>query len=146
MLFALMIISVSAAFAQNPIRWRMTIKMTSPVEGVATLRAIVEPGWHLYAFELPEDGPRPTKISFEKSEGLQLVGQLTPARKPLNVEDPVFGMNLSWWDSNITFTQKFKLVKGKTPRLEATVSYMGCNDQTCLPPKTESLVQTSFVK
>ncbi|MDE6300308.1 MAG: protein-disulfide reductase DsbD N-terminal domain-containing protein [Muribaculaceae bacterium] len=146
LLLVLLVVSAGAAMAQNPIRWRMTVKMTSATEGVATLRAVVAPGWHLYGFDLPEDGPRPTAINFDKSEGVVLKGALTPARKPLSVDDPMFGVRLSWWDADVTFTQKFKIKKGTTPRLEATVSYMGCNDQTCLPPKTESLVFTSFSK
>ncbi len=136
------LIAAAAAVAQNPIRWRMTVKMTSATEGVVTLRALVEPGWHLYGFDMPEDGPRPTSVSFDKSTGVTLVGSLTPERKPVVKEDPMFGVNLTWWDANISFTQKFKVAKGKTPRIEATVSFMGCNDQTCLPPKTESLVYT----
>ena len=147
-LFVVLLMAAEVAVqAQNaPIRWRMTVKMTSATEGVATLRALIEPGWHLYGFEMPEDGPKATAISFEKSEGIKLVGALTPERKAVVTDDPVFGVKLTWWDSNIAFTQKFKLVKGKTPRLEAGISYMGCNDQTCLPPKTESLVFTQFNK
>ncbi len=57
-----------AVMAQNPIRWRMTVKMTSETEGVITLRALVDEGWHLYGTQLPEDGPKPTKISFTDSQ------------------------------------------------------------------------------
>ena len=142
LVLALLVVTSVAAVAQNPIRWRMSVKMTSASEGVITLKALIQPGWHLYSFNLPDDGPRPTTVSFDKSTGITLSGDLTPARTPVVKDDPMFGGTLSWWESDIAFTQKFKVDKGKSPRIEATVSFMGCNDQTCLPPKTESFVFT----
>lgn len=146
LLFVVLLAFAAAASAQNPIRWRMSVKMTSKTEGIVTLRAVIDSGWHLYGFDLPDDGPRPTSVSFDKSEGIVFTGDLTPERKPVEKDDPMFGVRLAWWDSNISFTRKFKLAKGKIHRLEANINFMGCNDQTCLPPRSESLVYNSFDK
>lgn len=128
-----------AVMAQNPIRWRMTVKMTSETEGVITLRALVDEGWHLYGTQLPEDGPKPTQISFTDSQNISLVGKLTPSAAPKTVNDPMFGMKLNWWDANVNFTQRFKLKKREGAKVVANVSYMACNDQNCQPPKNQTL-------
>lgn len=124
--------------AQEPIRWRMSVKMTGDDCGTVTLRALVEPGWHLYGTSLPENGPRPTRFDF-KLTGVTLDGAMTPSKSLVHHDDPLFGMELSWWDENVEFTQPFKVVNREGARISVTVNYMGCNDATCLPPKSQTL-------
>jgi thiol:disulfide interchange protein DsbD len=138
LLLVVMLAAVSMS-AQNPIKWRTSVKMTSKTEGVITLKAVVSQGWHLYGLQLPDDGPRPTVIDFSTSTGIKLVGSVTPARKASEHKDDVFGMTLSWWDKDISFTQKFKVTNKKTAKINGKVSYMSCNDETCMPPATENI-------
>jgi len=133
------ILGAAVLSAQEPVRWRMSVKMTSDTEGVVTLRAIVGDGWHLYGTSLPENGPKPTSFSFNGSAGVKFTGSITPSRKPVSVEDKMFGMTLNWWNSNVEFTRKFKVVKKEGARIVANVQYMACNDKTCMPPKNQSL-------
>lgn len=138
-LITLLAVVATAAQGANAIRWRMSVKMTSDTEGVITLRAVVQQGWHLYGTQLPANGPKPTKFNFSNSVGIQTVGNLTPSRKPLTVHDEMFDMDLTWWDANVEFTQKFKITNREGAKVVATVNFMGCNNQNCLPPKTETL-------
>lgn len=131
-----------AAQAQNakPIKWRMTVKMTSADTGTVTLRAIVDNGWHLYGTELPANGPVPTTMDFSESKVVKFTGPAVPSAKPASHKDEMFGMTLSWWDANVTFTRHFRLEGDITDAvIKAKVKYMGCNDQNCLPPATETL-------
>ena len=63
--------AATAAMAQTvqPVKWRISVKMTSKTEGVVTIRAIVGQGWHLYGLDIPKGGPKPTSFNFSKSEG-----------------------------------------------------------------------------
>lgn len=133
------ILAAVAVSAQNPIRWRLAVKMTSDTEGVITLRALVNEGWHLYGTKLPEDGPKPTHFSFAESQGIKLTGKMMPSVATKSIDDPMFGMKLNWWDCNVSFTQHFKLVKREGAKVVASVSFMACNDQNCMPPKTQTL-------
>ena len=139
------ILSVSA---QKPIKWRSNVKMTSETEGVVTIKAIIEPGWHLYGTQIPSGGPKATKIDLSSSEGVKFVGNVTPSIAPKKVYDKTFDLNLNWWDQNVSFTQKFKLSSKKGAKIVGVISFMGCNDQTCLPPSTQSIniVVPSFKK
>lgn len=146
LIFALMAV-VSCAFAQrvdeNAIKWRMSVKMTSPTEGTVTLRAIIADGWHLYGTEIPKNGPVPTTFDFSSSKGVKFLGAFQPSATPISKTDKNFGMALNWWDKDVSFVRKFKLT-GKIDEAEisGSVKFMGCNDANCLPPKTQSFKTT----
>lgn len=134
---AIMCMAFCAA-AQNPIRWRMSVKMNNETEGTVTLRALIEPGWHLYGMTLPENGPKPTKFDF-KLTGVTLDGKMTVSQPVVRRSDALFGMELAWWDTNVQFTQPIKVTSREGAKVSVTVSYMGCDDTTCLPPSTQTL-------
>ncbi len=133
-----------AASAQNPeppISWRMTARMTSATEGVVTLKATVKPGWHLYSTSLPSsDGPRPTVISMSHPATMSFTSSLKPSVATVEKEDAMFGVKLAWWENDVTFTRTFTTTTPDAPgTVEVKVTFMGCNDETCLPPSTVTL-------
>lgn len=133
------LIGIAATAQTDAVRWRLSVKMTSETEGVITLRALVGEGWHMYGTQLPDGGPRPTKISFDGSQGITPVGKLTPSVAPVTVNDPMFGLKLNWWAQNVNFTQKFKLNKPEGAKVVANVTYMACDNKNCTPPKSQTL-------
>lgn len=143
LLLVLFVAVAASAQSARPIRWRLAVKMTSDTEGVATVKALVGEGWHLYGFEMPDGGPRPTVISIEGSDGIEAAGEVTPSAAPLKVYDPMFETELEWWASMVTFEVPF-CITGDTPVLRVSVAYMGCDNTTCLPPQTETLVYKAF--
>lgn len=146
-LLLLMLFVAVAATAQTalPIRWRLAVKMTSETEGVATVKALVGEGWHLYGFEMPEDGPRATTITFDNSTDVEVAGPVKPSAEPLKVFDPMFETEVQWWAETVSFEVPIRIT-GEAPELKVSVAYMGCDNTTCLPPKTETLVYKSFKK
>lgn len=142
-------VAILGMSAQQPIEWKASVKMINAKEGVISLDATIQDGWHLYGTEIPANGPRPTSVDFSKSKGIELIGKLTPSTKPEEHMDSQFGIKLNYWAKDVTLNQKFRL-KGKQAAVsvEATVKYMGCNDETCMPPKTANLTVpgAKFVK
>lgn len=135
------VISVACAFAQNPIKWRSSVAMTNATEGVITMKAIVQPGWHLYGVDLPKGGPKSTTFDFSQSTDIELTGKITPSVKPTTTFDQMFQLELNWWETTVTFTQAFK-VTGKSPNIKGVITYMGCNNETCTPPRKENISLT----
>ena len=129
----------AAGEAKAPVSWRGTARMTGPDEGVIRLTATMDQGWHLYGMNMPADGPRSTQFKFEPVKGLSLSGKVTPDKAPLNKTDAMFNAEVEYWEGKVVFTQKFKLDKNASgiTAIKCSVTYMGCNDQTCLPPKTK---------
>lgn len=123
----------------DPITWKATVEGNSTASATIRLTAQIEDGWHLYSLNLPPDGPNSTVIDFQVPDGVKLDGPLTPSRKPVEKYDDMFSLNLSWWEGDVTFTQKVKISDEKTHTVGIEVSFQGCNDETCIAPKTEYL-------
>lgn len=138
-ILSLIVFSVMSLSAQKPIKWRSSVKMTSQSEGIITIKAIIGDGWHLYGTDLPNGGPKATTFDFSSSEGVVMVGSVTPSSKPKEVHDKVFDLNLNWWENDVIFTQNFKLTGEKNAKIMGRILYMGCNDETCLPPSAQSI-------
>ena len=143
-IFLIIMVSLVAILAKaqmlDPIHWSANVEMTSEKSGVITLDAQIDEGWHLYGLTLPEGGPNATTISFALPTGVILDGEVSASEKPIEKLDEIFQMPLSWWASDVTFTQKFNVADGTELPLaiEVSVGFQGCNDQTCVAPKTET--------
>lgn len=122
----------------EPIVWSSTIKMTSNNEGVMTFKASIDDGWHLYSFDLPENGPNATKISFEKTSGIELLGEIVPSRQPIDTVDLVFNIRVGWWDADVEFSQKFKVIDEGKYDISGEIYFQACNGETCIAPTTET--------
>ncbi|MDE5921254.1 MAG: thioredoxin family protein [Paramuribaculum sp.] len=132
----------------NPIKWEVSSEMTSSAEGVIRYAATIESGWHLYGTSLPEGGPKATSISYDRMEGLELVGDLVPSQTPVEKIDKTFNLKLNWWESDVVLTQKFRLKDGgKGYAIAGVITFQGCNDGSCIPPTRETfeVVSEDFV-
>ena len=140
-LFAILSVIPANVQAQGkksePITWSAEARMTSAKEGVVTLTANIADGWHLYGMEMPDDGPQDTSVTFPATDGIALKGSVTASSKPVVKQDPMFGVEVNFWEKKVVLTQKFKLTGKDVKSIQCLVSYMGCNDQTCLPPKKQ---------
>lgn len=135
------LVSVAGCFAQNAASWRMNVKMTSKTEGTIIMKAVLEPGWHIYGTNLPKGGPTATTLDFNESKGIKLVGKAEASSAPIKGKDTMFNMELSWWEGSVTFRQKFKITGKGDPKAVCKVRYMTCNNRQCSMPKTETLTK-----
>lgn len=119
----------------EPVVWESSIIMTSSTDGEIRFKATVKNGWHLYGMNLPTGGPRSTSIAFNEISGAKLVGEPIPDVKPQEGVDEVFNLKLSWWDSDVTLTQKFVLDKDTSScNFNGDISFQACNSSTCISP------------
>ncbi|MCM1163327.1 MAG: thioredoxin family protein [Muribaculaceae bacterium] len=138
------VIGVSAQI-MAPVKWTGELKMTGDDKGEITLTAAIEPGWHLYSWDFPAgEGPQPLEINFT-TEGVVLNGAKTPSTPAHKEMDEIFEMELSWWTSSVTITQKFTATKPDFS-IDAAIRYGACNDQNCIPPSKESFTFTGKAK
>lgn len=121
------------------VKWTMTVEVLPDGYGVATIKAVPMKGWHLYGTDLPDGGPKATTIDFSGSTGVAAEGPLTPSVEPTSVEDPMFEMTINWWEKPVCFTQRFKILDRDNAKVEASITFMACNDVTCTPPSTVKL-------
>lgn len=148
--FFLLIINLTLFYAvvwaqfsvPNPIRWTERVEMTSQTEGIVTLTANITKGWHLYGTEIPSGGPVATSFDFIVSPGIKFVGDMTSDSEPEQNHDDNFDMELTWWNSSVSFQRRF-LIEDKSDemQIEVKIRYMACNDRNCSPPKTVTLTE-----
>lgn len=122
---------------KTPITWDNSFEMVRDTEAVASFTATIDNGWHLYSTQLPDGGPSPTVVVWDKISGLEPTGDLTPDHAPIEKVDEMFELTLSWWEHKVTLTQHFKVTDPATVHLEGYVEYSSCNDETCIPPTKE---------
>ena len=118
---------------QDPVKWECQINES----GELTFHATVDRGWHLYDINLPPGGPNPTVFTFEEVKGAELAGKLSTATPIETKYDDLFGMDVSWYKSNPTFTQKLKIKDTDNFSISGYIDYMSCNDEYCVPGKEE---------
>lgn len=134
MLLGLMMTLITSAQMLEPIKWNATLHQGDDGNSEIVLSASLERGWHLYGLSLPEGGPNQTSISFDLPEGVKLNGTIVPSCPAIEKFDPIFQLPLSWWDSDVSFTQKLTTPADASGNIVVGVRFQGCNDETCTAP------------
>ena len=117
-------------FSQNnPVNWNIKLSDSSIL-----FEAKIEKEWHLYAVYLPSpnDGPLPTIFEFNTSNNYSLKDSVTQST-PITHFDKDFGVEVSYYENEAFFKQKIKIGNDSTFKIEGNISYMCCNEQTCIP-------------
>ena len=132
-LIILLIYGTSDAQILEPVKWTTSVTKISNLEYELVAIATIEKNWHLYSQTVPEDGPIPTNFTFEGNANYLKKGNTTE-EKGHTIDDPIFGMKITYFENKASFKQRIKL-KNKAPfKVNATVEFMVCNDSRCLPP------------
>jgi thiol:disulfide interchange protein DsbD len=142
-----LILSVGLGFTSNtlkaqedsPVDWQFEVSSEPNAKGMyeITFIAAIEEKWHMYSQHLPspDEGPLPTVFTFEHLEAFDTVGNVAELTKPHAVFDDVFEVDVNYFDGEVVFKQLVRLNEGeKGAVINGSVSYMVCNETTCLPP------------
>ena len=122
----------------EPIEWSFKVEETGENEYQLVAAATLDDHWHLYTTDLPsDDGPIATSFAFEKNDAVELIGELESRGKRKDEYDPNFMMDLSFFEHEASFVQKFKLT-GEGALFKGSVEFMVCDDKRCLPPEIKS--------
>ena len=132
----LLTFGLGKAQMQDPVHWKFSVTDVSKTEKELQFTASIDDHWHVYGINIPEDGPTPTSFTFTTVEGAELVGNVTSASNLITKYDETFGMELNWYEKEVTFVQRIKLT-GETFSVKGYLRYMCCDDQSCLPPTNE---------
>lgn len=132
-LIGLFLFSCLQAQILEPIQVDKNLKKISDTEYELQFNVSIAEGWHVYSTNLGDDGPVSASLNVEKKEGITLIGELITKGKEISIYDKLFGMDVRYFENNVLFTQKLKIVNDNY-KLEGYFEYAACDDQTCLPP------------
>ena len=125
---------------QDPVQFKTEWKELSATEAEIVFTGTIDAGWHVYSTGLEDGGPTSATFNVDEIKGAELVGKLTPGAGEVENMDPIFSMQVRYFEGNARFTQKVRLTGGDYV-VKGYLEYGACNDQNCLPP---TAVEFSF--
>lgn len=134
---ALVLVNTGYAQIQNPVKWTSSVEQKSSTEATLIMSATIEKDWHVYSQFIDDGGPIPTSIKFEKTKNYALDGKAAEAGKMITEFDKSFEMNLKFFTDRVTFRQAIKIKNEKKFTVKASLDFMVCNSEMCLPPDTK---------
>ena len=135
---ALGLASVLAA-KEDPVQWSLSARsgQTQIAPGSKAyfeLKAVIQPGWHLYSPTTPSGGPIITKIRLSDNPAIATYNVYRP--QPVRKLDPNFQIETETYTGEAVFLIEAGTnasASGKSA-IEATALYQVCSDVKCLPP------------
>lgn len=135
-LFAINCILFSAGLtAQNPVKWSFSTKDAGNCQVDLIFTGTIEEGWYTYSqFLESEDGPIPTAFTFSEGTHYKLVGKAKESGDKITAFDRYFNMTITKFKHKAVFTQRVEVSDPEKP-ISGYLTFMTCNDNTCMPPK-----------
>ena len=130
---------------QDPVHFKSELKTGKNAEAEIVFTATIDQGWHVYSTDLGQDGPIEATFNVVKMDGAEKVGKLTPKGNVIKKYDEMFGMELKYFEHQVTFVQKIRFTKPKYD-IDCYLEYGACNEQSCLPPTQVELSASGEVK
>ena len=120
----------------NPVQWSVSVVPTNQGHELI-MSAEIEAGWHLYSqtqFGDEFEGPIRTEFTYNASDSTYVL--LGPTQEPevASVYDPVFELDVIYFEDQVSFVQPIKIINPQGGTLEAEVYYSVCDAEKCLPP------------
>lgn len=116
----------------EPVTWETSVIYHENNEAEILFKATIEDKWHIFAQSSNPKGSMPLSISFEKNTNFKIIGKLYEP-KPIEEFDDVFQVNVSYFEKQVTFKQKFKILSEKPFSIDGTIDYQSCIDGMCVP-------------
>ena len=117
----------------EPVTFKTEWKQVSDEKAEIVFTGSIDPGWHVYSTDLGDGGPISATFNVDKIQGAEPVGKLKPVGKEVSGFDPLFEMQVRYFEKTAQFVQELKLTGGAY-EVEGYLEYGACNDENCLPP------------
>jgi thiol:disulfide interchange protein len=123
-------------FAQSPVKWTFEAKCLGGDMYALVATANIQDGNYTYSQYLAsDDGPVKTNFEYAKGNHFSLVGKNEESGEKIELNDPLFdNMRIIKYKHKFVCTQKVKVSDPSKP-ITGYVTFMSCNDGSCLPPK-----------
>ena len=133
LLLLLTITLTAVAQMVEPVKWSHKADLKGQTLTVS-FTAAIDPGFHVYAMDVPEGGPQKTEFTYENLKGIKVKGPVQVTKGSLiKTHDEAFDMDLSYYENSVTFRQTFQ-VTSSPYHVEGFIYFMSCNEGMCTPP------------
>lgn len=127
--------NIATAQILEPVKWTFSTEKLSATEYNLVYKATIDDEWTVYSQHTSDDGPVPTEIVYEEQDGITMMGASVEKGHKKEGMDKLFEVNVIKFlgDEDFTITQKVKVTDATKP-VKGYLTFMTCNDKTCLPP------------
>jgi len=156
-IFVFMIGFTNSILAQNSVNWEFKTEKIDDSTAYLVMEATIAEGWKLYGYvphlETVDDGiptitvgkknydgkcdpnigPICLEFNFDAQNAAMLLGIMLASKESISRYDPIFQGQLSVFEGNVQFRQKFRYVSNQS--LNGYVYFMSCTDEKCVPPR-----------
>jgi len=115
----------------EPVKWNFAYESLGGNEYDLIFNADIDAQWHLYSQFIGDNGPVKTTFTFNDVKGCELVGEVREFGAQTE-HDPVFEMDLTYFENKAQFRQKVKT--NGTANVVGEIEFMCCDNSKCLPP------------
>jgi thiol:disulfide interchange protein DsbD len=135
-LIVILVTALQASFGQilEPVKWTWAAEPMPMVKGKYKLvfKAKIENNWHVYSQTVPEGGPMPLVITFnKKNNDIEYIGPTKESGPKVHNEfEKMFGMKTKYYADEMTCEQIIKVNKDMV--ITGTLEYQTCDDSKCL--------------
>lgn len=147
LILAFLIAFAFTGSAQNPTKWSLEVPgaggaIKKDEKVTVTLKAAVEPGWHLYALDQPKGGPIATTIKVSEGSPFAIAGEIV-SDKPFIEPDPNFivegkPLETKFYKDSAAFRIPLQAIsETSVENVAIDVRFQLCDDTLCLPPRTK---------
>jgi len=121
----------------DPVKWGFSVKKIADKTYEVHLTASIQPNWHLYSQQQPDDAIAiPTSIRFNKNPLVLINGEIKESGKLEHFKDEKLKLSANQYSGKVDFVQVVKLKATAKTNITGSIEYQTCDDKKCLPPKT----------
>ena len=144
----------AAAAQQGPpqtVKWSLALEPGHATAGgtlTAVVTAAIDEGWHVYAPDEANAGPRPVALTIVKNPVFSAAGTFE-APEPEREMDEAFGQITSSYTDEVAFRLPVAVAASAVAgphTIEIDISFQACNGSICLPAKNVRVKATITVK
>ncbi len=124
----------TAQILEDPTVWTFEAKKLDGNKYDLVFHCDVKNGWHIFSLDPGGDGSfLPPEFNIKKNADIKLVGKLREKGKIIH--ETIEDIGTMHYYKNVDYIQTVELAK-EDMVITGEYTYMTCNDETCLPPKT----------
>lgn len=139
----LLLVAAFQVSAQQPVKFDHEV-IAEGSDAKIVFYATIEEGYYMYSTDIPKGGPMPITIRITESEGVEMVGKLTPVDKPKTKYESAFNMKVNYFVESAEFEQGFKILD-ENYVIKGYLRYQACGNGGCVPARYKFTITNGSV-
>lgn len=134
LLNVLFLFGAQAQMIEDPTEWKFEARKVEGNKYDIVFHCDVKNGWHIYSLDPGGDGSfLPPSFTIKENADIKLVGEVREDGEIIH--ETIEDIGTVHYYKNVDYIQTVELAN-ENITITGEYSYMTCNDETCLPPKT----------